>query len=75
MSDQNYNNWMDILECVKKNIDEPRRTQLIAFLYKYVKSPDKSQNKLKRSSKKDIQNKLISNNPHADSFANVLKKF
>ncbi len=74
MVDQTYNNWMEILECVKNNIEEPRRTQLISFLYKYIKSPNKSQNKLKRSSKKDIQNKLISDNPHAGSFADVLKK-
>lgn len=73
--DQTYNNWMEVIECVKSNIDEPRRTQLIAFLYKYVKAPSKSKDKLKKSSKKDIQNKLISENPHAGNFADILKQF
>lgn len=72
--DQTYNNWMEVIECIKNNVDEPRRTQLISFLYKYVKSPNNSKDKLKKSSKKDIQNKLISENPHAGDFANILKQ-
>jgi hypothetical protein len=75
--------WQDILHWVKTELNDPQRTQLLTLCEKFeaTQSPKKTFFKLeteakpKRQSKRDIQNKLISENPNADNLQNILKGF
>jgi hypothetical protein len=78
--------WQDILNWVKTELNEPQRTQLLTLCEKFeaTQSPTTSdkpffkletETKTKRQSKKDIQSKLISENPNANNLQNILKGF
>lgn len=76
--------WQNILHWVETQLEEPQRTQLLTLCKEFeaTQSPTnkpffklETETKPKRQSKKDIQNKLISENPNADTLQNVLKRF
>jgi hypothetical protein len=75
--------WQNILHWVKTELNEPQRTQLLMLCEEFeaTQSSPKTFFKLeteakpKRQSKRDIQNKLISENPSADNLQNILKGF
>jgi hypothetical protein len=77
--------WQNILHWVENSLEEPQRTQLLTLCKEFESSQsptppsDKSffslETKPKRQSKKDIQNKLISENPNANNLQNILKGF
>lgn len=75
--------WQNILHWVETQLEEPQRTQLLTLCKEFeaTQSTDKpffkleTETKPKRQSKRDIQNKLISENPNADTLQNVLKRF
>jgi hypothetical protein len=78
--------WQNILHWVETELNEPQRTQLLTLCKEFEatqspKTADKpffkleTEAKSKRQSKRDIQNKLISENPNADNLQNVLKGF
>lgn len=75
--------WQNILHWVETELNEPQRTQLLTLCKEFeaTQSNNKpffkleTETKPKRQSKRDIQNKLISENPNADTLQNVLKRF
>jgi hypothetical protein len=77
--------WQNILHWVENSLEEPQRTQLLTLCKEFESSqspsptPDKPffelETKPKRQSKKDIQNKIISENPNANNLQNILKGF
>jgi hypothetical protein len=77
--------WQNILHWVETQLEEPQRTQLLTLCKEFESSQSPSptsgktffslETKPKRQSKKDIQNKIISENPNADNLQNILKGF
>ena len=78
--------WQNILNWVEIELNEPQRTQLLTLCKEFEatqspKTSDKpffkleTEAKSKLQSKKDIQNKLISENPNAGNLQNILKGF
>ena len=68
--------WQNILHWVETQLEEPQRTQLLTLCKKFeVHLNLNSAPKPKKQSKRDIQNKIVSENPNADNLQNILKGF
>ena len=78
--------WLDILNWVKTELQDPQRTLLLTLCEKFESTqlPIKEEQtffklettpKSKRQSKKDIQSQFISENPNMGNLQNILKKF
>lgn len=66
--------WQEILSYIEKNIEEPHRTNILTLCrdfesVKQLTNPAKP----KRQSKKDIQDKIVAENPNAGNLQNILK--
>jgi hypothetical protein len=69
-------NWQEILTYIESNVKDPHRTQLLILCKKFeVHLNLNSAPKPKKQSKRDIQNKIVSENPNADNLQNILKGF
>jgi hypothetical protein len=68
--------WQEILTYIESNVNDPHRTQLLTICKKFeVHLNLNPASKPKRQSKRDIQNKLVSENPNAGNLQNILKGF
>lgn len=76
--------WLDILNWVKTELQDPQRTQLLMLCEKFESTQSPKEEtffklettpKPKKQSKKDIQSQLISENPNMGNLQNILKKF
>lgn len=81
MSSQEQTNidWQNMLDYISTNVTDPQRTHLLTLCKKFearleFTKPNPPQSKI-RQTKKDIQNKLMSENPNAGNLQNILKGF
>jgi hypothetical protein len=68
--------WQEILVYIESNVDDPHRTQLLTLCKKFeVHLNSTPADRPKKQSKRDIQSKIVSENPNATNLQNILKGF
>jgi len=68
--------WQEILVYIESNVDDPHRTQLLTLCKKFeVHLNSTPVDRPKKQSKRDIQSKIVSENPNATNLQNILKGF
>lgn len=78
MSSQDQTNidWQGLLDYITTDVTEPQRTQLLTLCKKFeVRLGFTPPQPKIRQTKRDIQNKLMSENPNAGNLQNILKGF
>jgi hypothetical protein len=67
-------NWQEILTYIESNVADPHRTQLLTLCKEFeVHLNSTPALKPKKQSKRDVQNKIVSENPYAGNLQNILK--